>query len=52
MKGNDWLARGGIPEKEKNVCQELDIKVVYLDTVLNSSSALLDAWQNFDGVNQ
>jgi len=52
VKGNDWLARGGIPEKEKNVCQELDIKVVYLDTVLNSSSALLDAWQNFHGTKQ
>ena len=51
VKGNDWLARGGIPEKEMKVCQELGIKVIYLDTVLNSSSALLDAWQNFDGTN-
>lgn len=51
VKGNDWLARGGIPEKEMKVCQELGINVVYLDTVLNSSSALLDAWQNFDGTN-
>lgn len=51
VKGNDWLARGGIPEKEMKVCQELGIKVVYLDTVLNSSSALLDAWQNFGGTN-
>ena len=51
VKGNDWLARGGIPEKEMKVCQELGIKVVYLDTVLNSSSALLDAWQKFDGTN-
>ena len=50
-KGNDWLTRGGIPEKEMKVCQELGIKVVYLDTVLNSSSALLNAWQNFDGTN-
>jgi bifunctional ADP-heptose synthase (sugar kinase/adenylyltransferase) len=44
-KGSDWKDRGGIPEAEQHVCDALGIEVVYLDTVLNSSSALLKNWK-------
>jgi hypothetical protein len=44
-KGSDWKDRGGIPEVEQQVCDALGIEVVYLDTVLNSSSALLKNWK-------
>ncbi len=44
-KGSDWKDRGGIPEAEQQVCDALGIEVVYLDTVLNSSSALLKNWK-------
>ncbi|MFM9085975.1 MAG: adenylyltransferase/cytidyltransferase family protein [Acidimicrobiia bacterium] len=40
-KGNDWLARGGVPEEEREACARLGIEVRYLDTVRNSSSAVL-----------
>lgn len=40
-KGKDWQERGGIPQLELDVCARLQIEVVYLDTVLNSSSELL-----------
>ena len=40
-KGSDWKARGGIPREEQSICDRLEIEVVYLDTVLNSSTELL-----------
>jgi cytidyltransferase-like protein len=40
-KGSDWKARGGIPREEQSICDRLGIEVVYLDTVLNSSTELL-----------
>ena len=40
-KGGDWLMRGGVPVEEIEVCELHKIKVVYLDTKLNSSSDLL-----------
>lgn len=40
-KGVDWLLRGGLPEQEVLVCERLAIEIVYLETVTNSSSALL-----------
>ena len=40
-KGKDWLDRGGIPVSEQEVCLRHHIEVVYLDTVLNSSTNLL-----------
>jgi len=40
-KGRDWKARGGIPREEQSICDRLEIEVVYLDTVLNSSTELL-----------
>lgn len=46
IKGNDWFARGGVPEVERLVCESLGIEIVYLDTVLNSSSQILSDWSN------
>jgi len=45
-KGSDWRERGGIPFDESQVCMKLGIKVVYLETVRNSSTKLLDAFDN------
>jgi bifunctional ADP-heptose synthase (sugar kinase/adenylyltransferase) len=42
IKGTDWLQRGGVPEDEVEVCQKLGIKIQYVDTVLNSSSKLIE----------
>ena len=44
IKGNDWVDRGGVPQNEADVCVELGIEVVYLPTVINSSSKILDAF--------
>jgi len=44
IKGNDWVARGGVPKAETDVCQEFGIEVVYLPTVTNSSSKILKEW--------
>lgn len=40
VKGMDWRERG-LPAPEREACDELGIEVVYLDTVINSSSGLL-----------
>jgi len=40
-KGSDWLRRGGIPMIEQQICDQFEICVHYLDTVVNSSSQLL-----------
>ena len=40
-KGNDWLKRGGVPSVERELCQSLGVEIVYLDSVLNSSTSLL-----------
>ena len=40
-KGSDWKARGGVPKDELEICTEHNIQVVYLETVLNSSSEIL-----------
>lgn len=44
IKGNDWIARGGVPADERQLCDELGIEVKYLETVTNSSSKLLTDW--------
>jgi bifunctional ADP-heptose synthase (sugar kinase/adenylyltransferase) len=44
IKGNDWVARGGVPEAEADVCKENGIEIVYLETVTNSSSKILKQW--------
>jgi glycerol-3-phosphate cytidylyltransferase-like family protein len=41
-KGDDW--RGRLPAEELETCAELGIEVVYLDTVLASSTALLEGY--------
>jgi bifunctional ADP-heptose synthase (sugar kinase/adenylyltransferase) len=41
-KGADW--RGRLPTEELAVCAELGTEVVYLDTVLESSTTLLDRY--------
>jgi len=46
VKGNDWVARGGVPKSEVEVCSEFGIEIVYLPTVTNSSSKILKEWAN------
>ena len=45
VKGDDWLKRGGVPQEERDLCAELGIEIKYLDTVRNSSSALMTNWR-------
>lgn len=42
VKGKDW--EGRLPEDEVRVCRELRIDVVYVDTVLDSSSRIIRAY--------
>jgi cytidyltransferase-like protein len=42
VKGRDW--EGRLPEVQATICREQGIAVVYLDTVTNSSSRLLQAY--------
>ena len=49
VKGNDWVARGGVPQVEVDVCSEFGIEVVYLPTVTNSSSKILSEWMAQSG---
>ncbi|HEY1303455.1 MAG TPA: adenylyltransferase/cytidyltransferase family protein [Vicinamibacterales bacterium] len=39
VKGKDWIGR--LPPDQVTICGELGIEVVYLDTVLDSSSRIL-----------
>jgi glycerol-3-phosphate cytidylyltransferase-like family protein len=41
-KGADW--EGRLPEEELAICAERGIEVVYLDTVVQSSSAILERY--------
>jgi len=40
VKGSDWRERG-LPPEQTLICREHGIEIVYLDTVLDSSSRLL-----------
>lgn len=40
VKGVDW--KGRLPAIEQKICSDNGIEVVYVDTVINSSSALID----------
>ena len=40
VKGADW--RGRLPEEETEVCAEMGVEIVFLDTVFDSSTALLE----------
>ncbi len=41
VKGMDWLKRG-LPEKEKEVCSNYGIDIVYLDTNIGSSTNVVE----------
>jgi 2-polyprenyl-3-methyl-5-hydroxy-6-metoxy-1,4-benzoquinol methylase len=41
VKGADWQARG-LPEREREICARNNTKIVYLDTVLNSSTDVVE----------
>lgn len=41
VKGADWKNRG-LPPRQVEICRRLGIEIVYLDTMLDSSSRLLD----------
>ena len=40
VKGNDWIGR--LPAEQVTICREHGIEIVYLDTVLDSSSRILE----------
>ena len=40
VKGSDWRERG-LPPEQIDICREHGIEIVYLDTVLDSSSRIL-----------
>ena len=44
VKGEDWRDR--LPEDEMQTCREHDIEVVYLDTVTDSSTAILERFNS------
>jgi cytidyltransferase-like protein len=43
VKGSDWRERG-LPPEQVTICGEHGIEIVYLDTVLDSSSRLLQQY--------
>ena len=43
VKGSDWRARG-LPAAQVAICREHGIEIVYLDTVRDSSSRILEAY--------
>ena len=47
VKGSDWRARG-LPPEQAVICREHGIEIVYLDTVLDSSSRLLQQFADQD----
>lgn len=49
VKGKDWESRG-LPAGEVAACQEFGIEIVYLDTVLDSSSDLLKSFLRNSGM--
>lgn len=44
VKGRDWRSR--LPEQEISVCAAAGTEIVYADTVLDSSTALLERWMH------
>jgi D-beta-D-heptose 7-phosphate kinase/D-beta-D-heptose 1-phosphate adenosyltransferase len=45
VKGRDW--EGRLPAEQLAICERLGIRIVYLDTVRDSSTRLLAAWAAF-----
>jgi cytidyltransferase-like protein len=48
VKGDDW--KGRLPEDQVAICEEHNIEIVYLDTVINSSSEILRRFLAHHGV--
>ena len=44
VKGQDWVGR--LPVEQVSICREHGIEIVYLDTVIDSSSRLLQEFAN------
>lgn len=44
VKGQDWVGR--LPAEQVSICREHGIEIVYLDTVIDSSSRLLQEFAN------
>ena len=42
VKGSDWIDRGGVPSAEVELCAKLGIRIRYVETVLNSSTTLIE----------
>jgi bifunctional ADP-heptose synthase (sugar kinase/adenylyltransferase) len=47
VKGSDWRERG-LPPEQAVICREHAIEIVYLDTVMDSSSRLLQQFADPD----
>lgn len=45
IKGSDWKEKG-LPEAEEEVCKNFGIEIVYLDTVLDSSTNIVEEFSN------
>jgi bifunctional ADP-heptose synthase (sugar kinase/adenylyltransferase) len=43
VKGSDW--RGRLPEEQLEICAEGGVEIVYLDTVINSSTEVLREYE-------
>lgn len=43
VKGSDW--RGRLPAGELAACSKAGTEIVFVDTVLNSSTAILERWR-------
>jgi cytidyltransferase-like protein len=48
VKGKDW--EGGLPEEQVRICKEIGTEIVYLDTVRDSSTAVLRRFLAHHGV--
>ena len=48
VKGNDWVGR--LPDEQVRICQEQGTEIVYLDTVLDSSTDILRRFLAHHGV--
>jgi cytidyltransferase-like protein len=45
VKGADWKQRGGVPADEQELCRRLGIAIHYAETMLNSSTRLIEQLQ-------
>jgi cytidyltransferase-like protein len=50
VKGKDWV--GHLPEEQVSICREHGIEIVYLDTMIDSSSRLLQEFANQTPIRQ